>query len=55
MDEKDIVKTFKEIREANKQIEVNWDMDDPREYQGDFQDVGVYLDRWDRKNATIKV
>ena len=49
------MKTFQEIREANKQIEVNWDMDDPREYQGDFQDVGVYLDRWDRKNATIKV
>ena len=44
------------INEAKfKEIEVNWDMDDPREYQGDFQDVGVYLQKWDKKNATIIV
>jgi hypothetical protein len=53
--EKGEVSEGRKLTEANKQIEVNWDMDDPREYQGDFQDVGVYLDRWDRKNATIKV
>ena len=43
------------INEATKEIEVNWDMDDPREYQGDFQDVGVYLQSWNRKKAFIVV
>lgn len=44
-----------EVKEAFKELELNWDMDDPREYQGDMQDVGVYLDKWDKRRSTIIV
>ena len=52
------MKTITEIRtlkEANKRIEVDWDMGDPREYQDEWQDVGVYLDDWNERKSIITV
>ena len=41
------------ISEGNKEIEVEWDMGNPKEYGDDWQDQGVYLDNWNKNKGTI--
>jgi len=36
-------------------ITLDWDMDDPREYQQDWQDQGVYLDAWIKGKMEIEI
>jgi len=44
------------VNEATgKEITLDWDMDDPREYQDDWQDQGVYLDDWNKRKMEIEV
>lgn len=51
-----IMKTFEQLREAvGREITLDWDMGDPREYAADWKDVGVYLDHWDPKKHEIEV
>ena len=45
-----------ELLEATgREITLDWDMDDPREYQQDWQDQGVYLDDWNKRKMEIEV
>jgi len=43
------------LTEGNKRIEVPWDMGDPRPYQYEWQDSGVYLDDWDKRGGSITI
>ena len=44
------------VNEAvGREITLDWDMGDPREYAADWKDVGVYLDHWDPKKHEIEV
>ena len=44
------------ISEATgREIVLDWDMDDPREYAADWQDQGVYLDDWNKRKMEIEV
>ena len=36
-------------------ITLDWDMGDPREYQADWQDIGVYLDDWNKRKMEISI
>ena len=51
------MKTLKQhIKEATgREITIDWDFGDPREYAADWQDQGVYLDDWSKKDFTIDV
>ena len=50
------MKNFKQLREATgRAITLDWDMDDPREYQADWQDQGVYLDAWIKGKMEIEI
>ena len=44
-----------ELGEAYKELELNWDMDDPSEHQDEMQAAGVHLDDWDERNSTITI
>ena len=50
------MKTFFELREATgREITVDWDFGDPRNYAADCQDQGVYLDDWSKKDFEIDI
>ena len=50
------MKIFKQIREAVKEIEVPWDMDNPKEYGDAFSDeFNVYLTNWDKRGGSISL
>tara|TARA_B100000575_G_scaffold220984_1_gene181409 strand:+ start:904 stop:1152 length:249 start_codon:yes stop_codon:yes gene_type:complete len=52
------MKTFKQIRnlkEAIKFIELDFDVGDPRDFAPDWQEEGVYLVNWDKKRNVMKV
>ncbi len=37
------------------QVIIAWDMGDPNQYAGDWQDQGIYLDDWNKKRGDITV
>lgn len=44
------------IKEANKQIQVGWDMGDPKRIAPDWQDeFGIVMVKWDKRKAAITV
>jgi len=44
------------LNEANKEIEVPWDMDDPSEYADSFSDeFNVYLADWDKRGGSVSL
>ena len=52
------MKTFKEVRninEAIKSIDLDFDVGDPREFAPDWQEEGVYLVKWDKRKNVMKV
>lgn len=52
------MKTFKEIRninEAIKSIDLDFDVGDPREFAPDWQEEGVYLVKWNKRKNVMKV
>ena len=53
------MKQFKDIRNLNegfKEIEVPWDMDDPKYYADDFADeFSVFLNKWNKKGGFISL
>ena len=50
------MKTIREIREATgRSVTLSWDMGDPDQYAGDWQDQGIYLDDWNKKRGDITV
>ena len=53
---KEDIATDGSVMEATgREITIDWDMDDPREYKADWQDVGVYLDDWNKKKMEIDI
>ena len=50
------MKAFKAfINEANLEIEIPWDQDDPNSYADDFQEFGVYLNGWNKRGGFISL
>ena len=50
------MKTFKEIREAKfKEIKLDFDVGDPREFSPDWQEEGVFLVKWDKRKMVMTV
>ncbi len=52
------MKTFKEVRninEAIKSIDLDFDVGDPREFSPDWEEEGVYLVKWDKRKNVMKV
>ena len=52
------MKTFKEVRninEAIKSIDLDFDVGDPREFAPDWQEEGVYLVKWNKRKNVMKV
>ena len=48
------MKTIREIREATgRSVTLSWDMGDPDQYAGDWQDQGIYLDNVGRGEITV--
>ena len=48
--------TPENVNEATgREITLDWDMGDPREYAADWKDVGVYLDHWDERKMEIEI
>ena len=44
------------IKEANKQIQVGWDMGDPKRIAPDWQDeYGIVMVKWDKRKAAITI
>ncbi len=44
------IKELRTIQEATAhQVIIAWDMGDPYQYAGDWQDQGIYLDDWNKK------
>jgi hypothetical protein len=55
------MKNFKEIRESQTILErifkatLDFDMGDPRDYEVDWEDDGVYIDSWDKREMELVV
>ena len=52
------MKTFKKVRninEAIKSIDLDFDVGDPREFAPDWQEEGVYLVKWNKRKNVMKV
>ena len=50
------MKTFREIREAKiKQIKLDFDVGDPREFAPDWQEEGVFLTNWNKRKMEMTV
>ncbi len=50
------IKELRTIQEATAhQVIIAWDMGDPYQYAGDWQDQGIYLDDWNKKRGDITV
>ena len=40
---------------AGRSVTLSWDMGNPDQYAGDWQDQGIYLDDWNKKRGDITV
>ena len=55
------MKTFKTLRETTFLAErifkatLDFDMGDPREYSDEWEDDGVYIDTWDKRQSELVV
>ena len=52
------MKTLKEIRsiqEAMKEITIPWDFGNPKKFQRDMEDEGVYLTKWNKQKSEIVI
>ena len=55
------MKLFKELRESQTILErifkatLDFDMGDPREYSDEWEDDGVYIDTWDKRENELVV
>ena len=50
------MKTFREIREAKvKQIKLDFDVGDPREFAPDWQEEGVFVVNWNKRKMEMTV
>ena len=55
------MKSFRELRESqmiserNYKATLDFDMGDPREYADEWEDNGVYIDTWDKRENELVV
>ena len=48
------MKSIRELREAaGRSVTLSWDMGDPDQYAGDWQDQGIYLDNVGKGEITV--
>jgi len=49
------MKTFTQIRERYYKATLDYDMGDPRDNEVDWEDDGVFIDTWDRREMELVV